>query len=180
MGVLVEHAKVWGAMKHVGQTRKYTGEPYFTHCEAVAERVQDFYKTMLNTEAPDEVVAAALLHDVVEDTDATFEELIEIAGEEVARYVYFLTKPPAYAGNRSVRKEIYNGKLALAPIPVKVIKFCDMYHNHGSIMEHDPQFWVNWRQETTRAITAMGIAFTHNGALLEWAPEFVTNLSRGG
>lgn len=180
MGALVEHAKIWGAMKHKGQVRKYTGEPYFTHCEAVAERVQDFYRFMLNMEAPEEVVAAALLHDVVEDTDATFEELIEIAGEEVTRYVYFLTKPPAYAGNRSVRKSIYNSKLALAPMPVKVIKFCDMYHNHASIMEHEPDFWVDWRGETTRAITAMDIAGVHNGALIDWAPEFMKNLSRGG
>jgi len=177
MGALVEHAKLWGAMKHKEQVRKYTGESYFTHCEAVAGLVQEFYEEVLLSAPPEAVLAAALLHDVVEDTDATFDMVTDIAGEEVAKYVYYLTKPPEFAGNRSERKAIYNSKLALAPDQVKVIKFCDMLHNHKSIMEHDKVFWQTWRRETTRAITAMEIAFVHNGDLLEWAPEFVTNLS---
>lgn len=176
MGALVEHAKLWGAIKHKGQVRKYTGEPYFTHCEAVADLVRVFYEDVLKVPAPEEVIAAALLHDVVEDTDATFEMVTDIAGEEVTRYVYFLTKPPAYAGNRSLRKSIYNSKLALAPMPVKIIKFCDMYHNHASIKEHEPDFWEVWREETKRALIAMEIADLRGGILLKTYSHFIKEL----
>jgi len=157
MGALIEHARLWGAMKHQGQRRKYTGEAYFTHCEAVAEAVMAYYKTVLGEDAPDEVIAAALLHDVVEDTDATFEMVTDIAGETVARYVWFLTKPPEFVGNRATRKTVYNAYLAQAPKEVKIIKFFDMKHNAGSIEEHDPKFWETFRGETIRMLIALDI-----------------------
>lgn len=156
MGSLVEHARIWGGMKHKGQVRKYTGEPYFTHCEAVAERVSDFINEhpeyFPNAE---EVITAALLHDVVEDTDATFDDIIEYFGEMTAKYVYYLTKPPEFAGNREQRKTIFNSKLALAPLEVKVIKFFDVMHNAPSIKEHDPEFWKQWSGEARRFLLAI-------------------------
>lgn len=157
MGALVEQAKLWGGMKHKGQTRKYTGEAYFTHCEAVAELVRDYYESILKVTAPEHVVSAALLHDVVEDTDATFDDIISMFGEETTRLVYYLTKPPTYAGNRAHKKAIYHSKLALAPEDAKIIKFFDMYHNHTSIMEHEPEFWKLWRNETKNCLRAMEI-----------------------
>jgi len=54
VGALVEQAKLWGGMKHKGQTRKYTGEAYFTHCEAVAKLVKEFYENVLKVPAPEE------------------------------------------------------------------------------------------------------------------------------
>ena len=162
MGALVEHAKLWGAMKHKGQVRKYTGEPYFTHCEAVAEAVKTYYETVLNETAPEEVIAAALLHDVVEDTDATFEMVQDICGETVTRYVWFLTKPPAFVGNRAARKATYNAYLAQAPKEVKIIKFFDMKHNAGSIEEYDPKFWEVFRGETVRMLIALDIPDVYN------------------
>jgi len=176
MGALVEHAKLWGAMKHKGQVRKYTGEAYFTHCEAVAEFIAAYYENVLKTYAPEEVIAAALLHDVVEDTDATFEMVTDICGETVAKYVYYLTKPPTYAGDRAQKKAVYHSKLALAPEEVKIIKFFDMMHNHSSIREYEPKFWELWREETKRAIAAMNIHEIHGGALITAGKEFVDNL----
>jgi (p)ppGpp synthase/HD superfamily hydrolase len=176
VGALIEHAKLWGAMKHKGQVRKYTGEAYFTHCEAVAEAVQAYYEETLNKEAPEEVIAAALLHDVVEDTDATFEMVTDIAGEETTKLVYYLTKPPTFAGNRAQKKAVYHSKLALAPVEAKIIKFFDMLHNHSSIREYEPKFWEVWREETKRAIAAMNIHEIDGGALITVGEEFVTNL----
>jgi (p)ppGpp synthase/HD superfamily hydrolase len=157
VGALVEQAKLWGGMKHKGQTRKYTGEAYFTHCEAVAEAVSAYYELILKEEAPDEVIAAALLHDTVEDTDATQEDIEEIFGETVARYVWFLTKPPEFVGNRATRKTVYNAYLAQAPTEVKIIKFFDMKHNAKSIEEYDPKFWETFRGETIRMMIALDI-----------------------
>lgn len=156
MGTLIEHARLWGGMKHKGQVRKYTGEPYFTHCEAVAERVAEFIdeypEYFVNK---DEVVAAALLHDVVEDTDATFEMVQDICGENVVKYVYYLTKPPEFVGNRAQRKLLFNSKLALAPFEVKVIKFFDVMHNAPSIEEHDKEFFKTWSEEAKRFLIAI-------------------------
>lgn len=176
MGALVEHAKLWGAIKHKGQTRKYTGEAYFTHCEAVAELVEDFYVNVLKTSAPEEVIAAAFLHDVVEDTDATFDMVMDICGEETTRLIYYLTKPPAFAGNRAHRKLIYNSKLALAPEAAQIIKFFDMLHNHSSIKEYDPSLWSTWKEETKRALTAMEIHNIRGGVLLTENEDFVSSL----
>ena len=172
MGALVEHAKLWGAMKHKGQVRKYTGEPYFTHCEAVAELVRVFYEDVLKVPAPEEVVTAALLHDVVEDTDATFENVLELFGEETTRLVYYLTKPPTYAGNRAHKKAIYHSKLALAPEAAQIIKFFDMMHNHTSIREFEPDFWETWRLETKNCLRAMQIFELRNGTLIDTYRDF--------
>lgn len=176
MGALVEHAKLWGAMKHTGQTRKYTGEAYFTHCEAVARLVQEFYEYVLNQTAPEEVIAAALLHDVVEDTDATFEMVKDICGEETTKLVYYLTKPPTYAGNRAHKKAIYHSKLALAPEEARIIKFFDMLHNHSSIKEYEPNFWETWRIETKNCLRAMEIFELRNGKLVDTYRDFIEAL----
>jgi len=148
MGALVEHAKVWGAMKHVGQTRKYTGEPYFTHCEAVYEFVRE-------AGLSETARVAALLHDTVEDTDVTIEEIEEIFGTEVAGYIWYLTKPPFYVGNRYKRKELDRNRLSLAPEEVRSIKFFDLYHNAFSIKEHDQSLYIIWRNEAKLLLEAM-------------------------
>lgn len=155
--VVREHARVWGAMKHQGQVRKFTGEEYFTHCVAVADLVDEYWQNCYETPAPDEVYAAALLHDVVEDTDATLEDVQENFGETVAKYVYFLTKPPEFAGNRAERKALFNRKLAVAPNEAKLIKFFDFSHNSTSMAEHDPDFFVDWSKEVRTSCQEMTI-----------------------
>src|SRR3990172_271487 len=69
---------------HAGQKRK-NGEPYFTHSVAAAESVAEW--------GMDEAtVAAALLHDVVEDTDRTLTDVKKEFGEEIAFLVDGVTK----------------------------------------------------------------------------------------
>jgi len=162
MGALIEHAKLWGGLKHKGQTRKYTGEAYFTHCEAVAESVFNYYDEVLETDVKDEVIAAALLHDVIEDTDATYEEVVEFFGETVGQYVWFLTKPPEFIGDRATRKMVYNAYLAQAPKEVKIIKFFDMKYNASSIKEYDPKFWETFRTETRKTIASLDVPELYN------------------
>ena len=69
----------FGASAHKGQTRK-SGEPYITHPVAVAQELAEMH---LDAEA----ICAAILHDVVEDTEATLEEIHERFGEDVALIV---------------------------------------------------------------------------------------------
>lgn len=69
---------------HQGQTR-VSGEPYITHCVAVAEILSDMH-------VPPQVIAAALLHDTVEDTNVTLDEIRQQFGEQVASLVDGVTK----------------------------------------------------------------------------------------
>ena len=73
---------------HEGQVRKYTGEEYIMHPIAVADLVEEYLDEQ---EEPEEFVMAAiaiaLLHDTVEDTPATEENILERFGAEIAEGV---------------------------------------------------------------------------------------------
>lgn len=125
---------------HEGQVRKYTGEPYVNHTLAVAEAVAVHVDDK-------EAIAAAALHDTVEDTHVTLEEIAEKFGDRVAEYVWYLTKPPAFVGNRAKRKAHDRNRLKEAPEIVRFIKVMDVWHNYHGIREHDAKFYETWREE---------------------------------
>ena len=80
----VLEAYEFGAAAHEGQTRK-SGEPYITHPVAVAQELAEMH---LDAEA----ICAAILHDVVEDTEARLEEIRDQFGEDVALIVDGVSK----------------------------------------------------------------------------------------
>ncbi len=85
---LTAKAEAFAADGHAGQIRNYSGRPYIEHPRAVAAllRVEGF---------DDEVLAAALLHDLLEDTETTSAELRERFGERVAGMVDALSDDPS-------------------------------------------------------------------------------------
>ena len=121
---------------HAGQKRK-SGEPYFTHCVAVASILAD-----MNMDA--ETIAAGLLHDVVEDSDVTVESLRIEFGAGIARLVDGVTKlknlpiknvSPLGDSRRSsaVNREMeYMRKMLLTmgdDVRVVIVKLADRLHN---------------------------------------------------
>ena len=80
---LTTRAKVFANIAHDGQVRKYTGEPYISHPVSVAKLVKDVGSS-------DTVISAAWLHDVVENTKFTAEDILNRFGVEVANLVFFL------------------------------------------------------------------------------------------
>ncbi|MBI4248721.1 MAG: bifunctional (p)ppGpp synthetase/guanosine-3',5'-bis(diphosphate) 3'-pyrophosphohydrolase [Elusimicrobia bacterium] len=123
-GVL-EKAYEFSKHMHRDQQRA-SGEHYFTHCEAVAETLLEF-KLDLPT------VAAGLLHDVVEDTPVTAEDLKAEFGEEIARLVQGVTKLDAlqFSSQDHFQSENWR-KMILATaqdIRVILIKLADRLHN---------------------------------------------------
>ena len=132
--VNTRNALVFAAKAHEGQFRKYTNEPYITHSMAVAEMLLEH-----GVEDP-EMHAAALLHDTVEDTAVTQEEIDEKFGTKVSLLVYGMTKLELPGVNRAKRKEIEALRLSKASRKVQVIKYADLLHNMKSIVEHDPKF----------------------------------------
>ncbi len=122
---LVQKAYVYAASAHAGQTR-LSGEPYLSHPLAVAH-------TLAELGFDEATVVAGLLHDTVEDTKATIEELDEAFGEEVADIVDGVTKISLIpfdskedAQAENIRKMI----LAMShDIRVLMVKLADRIHN---------------------------------------------------
>lgn len=77
-------AQKFAAKKHYGQ-QDDTKQPYITHPEKVAKLVRTIYPNDLN------LICAAYLHDTIEDTDTTYEELIEEFNQDVADLVMEVT-----------------------------------------------------------------------------------------
>ncbi|MEM8815495.1 MAG: bifunctional (p)ppGpp synthetase/guanosine-3',5'-bis(diphosphate) 3'-pyrophosphohydrolase [Pseudomonadota bacterium] len=121
----VARAYEFSADAHEGQTRK-TGEPYITHPVAVAHSLGRMH---LDVEA----IVAALLHDVVEDTDATLDDLSERFGEEVAALVDGVSKLDQiqFRSRAEAQAESFR-KMMLAMIEdirVILVKLADRLHN---------------------------------------------------
>lgn len=119
---------------HIGHKRKYTGEPYTYHLASVASIVQEVSGTP-------EMIAAAWLHDTVEDTPITIEDIKMQFGIEIAELVSDLTdvsKPED--GDRKIRKTLDRLHLAKSSPMAKTIKLADLIDNAESIVQHDPKF----------------------------------------
>ncbi len=122
---VVEKAYNYALSKHEGQVRK-SGEPYATHPIHVAE-------TLAEMEFDTESVAAGLLHDVVEDTDTTIEEIAAEFGDSVALLVDGVTKLGRIPYTSKEEQQIENLRkmfFAMAKdVRVIVIKLADRLHN---------------------------------------------------
>ncbi|SFV63825.1 GTP pyrophosphokinase, (p)ppGpp synthetase II / Guanosine-3',5'-bis(diphosphate) 3'-pyrophosphohydrolase [hydrothermal vent metagenome] len=130
---LVEKALDLAIKAHEGQKRK-SGEPYIIHPILVAA-------ITAVVSAEEIMVVAALLHDVVEDTEYTLEDMREVFGSDVAHIVDGLTKIvamrdekliPSGSGDRLISSALTFRKILIASIKdvrVLVIKLCDRLHN---------------------------------------------------
>ena len=121
----VLEAYEFGAAAHKGQTRK-SGEPYITHPVAVAQELAEMH---LDSEA----ICAAILHDVVEDTEASLEAIQEKFGEEVALIVDGVSKLDQiqFRSRAEAQAESFR-KMMLAMIEdirVILVKLSDRLHN---------------------------------------------------
>jgi len=129
------------AHERIDQRRKYTGEPYIVHPEAVAGLVASV------TDDPT-MIAAAWLHDVVEDTPVTLDEIRAEFGADVATLVDDLTNVSKKTdGNRKVRKSIDRAHTAGADPKAKTVKLADVIHNLTGIVEQNPGFAHVYVQE---------------------------------
>jgi len=122
------------AHSRINHRRKYSNEPYDVHLKDVA----DIIKTVTDDQ---ELIAAAWLHDIVEDTPATFLELEQKFGPAIAQLVAEVTDVSSPGnGNRATRKAIDRAHLARASVRGKTIKLADLIDNCRDICNHDPAF----------------------------------------
>ncbi|MGZ4112412.1 MAG: RelA/SpoT family protein, partial [Tumebacillaceae bacterium] len=130
---MVRRAFEFADQAHTGQTRR-SGEPYIMHPVAVAEILADL-------ELDAVTLSAALLHDVVEDTASTEEEMVNKFGPEVAALVDGVTKLDRIKFNSKEEAQAENLRkmfMAMAKdIRVILIKLADRLHNMRT-MKHQP------------------------------------------
>jgi (p)ppGpp synthase/HD superfamily hydrolase len=149
---IVEKARIFATAAHaaVGQKRKYTGEDYIVHPIEVMELVKS------TRGATDEMLAASLLHDTLEDTEVTYSLLHQEFGLVIADYVLWLSdvsKPED--GNRSLRKMLDRQHIAAAPAEVATIKTADLIANTRSILAHDKKFAAVYLEEKRLLLTVL-------------------------
>lgn len=129
---LIEKAYIFGEKAHA-QHKRNSGEPYFMHPTAVALNLAEFGMDAAT-------VAAALLHDAIEDGDVTGEEVEAELGPEVRFLVEGVTKlgKHKYRGTERHAESLRRLLVATAEdVRVLIIKLADRYHNMTTI-EHVP------------------------------------------
>jgi guanosine-3',5'-bis(diphosphate) 3'-pyrophosphohydrolase len=130
MTLRLERAFRWAAERHAGQCRRSSGTPYFEHVAAVA-------LVLDRAGFEEDVVIAGLLHDVVEDTGATLEDVAARFGPAVAEIVGHCSEVKFDAtGNKRPwidRKRDHLESIADAPLTARAVILADKLHNLISI-----------------------------------------------
>ena len=141
---VIQRAYEYADEKHKNQLRK-SGEPYIIHPLAVAEIVAEIG---LDTDA----ITAALLHDCLEDTDASFEEISRMFGETVANLVEGVTKLTRVQYSTMEEQQMENlRKMFMAmskDIRVILIKISDRLHNTRTLQYQTPAKQISKSMET--------------------------------
>ena len=132
---LIESALEFAIEAHNGVIRRYDKTPYITHPLAVMGIM-----TLVTNDQ--EVLAAALLHDTIEDCeDINIEIIHEKFFERVAGYVFYCSeKSKKSDGCRAIRKEIDRRHYSAGTKHSQNIKIADMIHNIPGIVQYDPEF----------------------------------------
>jgi len=157
---MIETALQLGEYWHEGQKRKFSGEPYFTHPKKVAlsvwEELNRYRKEngIKETKRYYQMVAAALLHDVIEDTEMRLEEF-EVFGKDahtILSQVLWLTNDKGLKGKRKWRKFAMCERMRNAPLEAKLIKLVDRWDNIQDFAIQDPEFLKNKYGDETRKL----------------------------
>lgn len=130
----IQQSAAMAAEWHKDQVRKYTGEPYTEHLREVAAIVRSVPYT-------EDMVCAAWLHDILEDTGCPGWKVEANFGPAVYHLVWLLSDlMPHSVGNRAYRKGLYRQKLAMFGPEAHTIKLADLISNARSIFKQDPGF----------------------------------------
>lgn len=144
---IVARALDFATTAHAGQTRKESGLPYILHPIAVSNILVQWnqkYELFKGVNAGENVSAAALLHDVIEDCEGyTERDIVYNFGETIAEYVVGLTKASLHSKeSRAVRKAQDNEFLEKQSEIIQIIKVADIYHNSLDILQSKDTKWA--------------------------------------
>lgn len=163
----IEFAKVFAQIAHdaIGQVRKYSGEPYWMHTQAVADIVAEHGGSS-------EAIQAAHLHDYREDVVTAlikygrFETLNFLEGIYHSRFSHIVREAVNHLTdvftserfpllNRAQRKALETERYKEVPDWVKTIKLADLRHNTDSIVKDDPKFAKTYLKEKKHLLVSL-------------------------
>ena len=141
--------------KHNGQIRKFSGLPYFTHPKGVARIIEQ----LTNNET---LIIVSLLHDIVEDTDTTIEDIKQLFGEKISSIVGELTSRRLKNGEKKV--DYLKKKMLYMTPDALTVKLADRFHNvkylEGDNVHYD--FIKKYYKETREIINFLKIELEFN------------------
>src|SRR5687768_9481203 len=165
---VVRRAYHFAAKAHEGQTRR-SGDPYVTHPLAVAQVIADLKLDVAS-------VCAGLLHDAVEDTSATVEQLTDMFGQEIAFLVDGVTKLGKLPWSTREERQAENFRkmlLAMArDIRVILVKFCDRLDNMRTLDHLPPAKQERIAEETLQIYAPLA-----NRLGIQWVKVELEDLS---
>lgn len=161
---LFNRALVFATTAHasVDHRRKWTGEPYIVHPIEVAKILAD------NGVDDEEMLAAALCHDVLEDTPVGAEDML--AADFPLPFIHLVVEltTPEYLGNRAERSAKEKTRLATISARAQTIKCADLISNTRSIVEHDRAFATVYLPEKAAALDVLTKADAGMHRLAAW------------
>lgn len=132
----------YATQKHDGQRRKVDDLPYIVHPYRVS-------MLLATSGFKQDIVTAGLLHDIVEDTDGTNEEIANLFGENVALLVRYASEPDKTLSWEERKKHTIE-TIKEAPIEAKVVVCADKIDNLTSILENEKekgsQIWESFKR----------------------------------
>ena len=139
----------YATKKHEGKFRKgYYNKPYITHPIEVSKLIEKYMEDDLEQ---DIFKVAALLHDTLEDTDATYEEIEELFGKNIADIVLELTNDKEVKDR--LGKDVYlANKMSKMNDKTLILKLCDRLHNVSELIYADDEFNEKYVRETVYII----------------------------
>ena len=143
---LEKEAYIFAEEAHKGQYRK-SGELYFTHCEAVYKILKDEWG--LKNE---DCLVAALLHDTVEDTDVTLDQIKSKFGKKVKNLVSGVTKLKSSTDRETLKKFLNESYINPR---VAIIKLADRLHNMRTLEFVEPEKQIEKSRETLDVYTKL-------------------------
>ena len=160
----LDAVRAFARSAHAGQMRRH-GAPYITHPYAVADFVDDIADAA-GIPIDDEVRAAALLHDVIEDSPATEQELATRFSPRVGRWVRLLSKGPDAHSDAEVAA-YFAAIDAEDDDGLRLIKICDRCHNLSELtLARDDARAKRYVEETLRYLVPLA-QHARSGALVQ-------------
>jgi len=142
----------FAAIKHINQRRKDSAKtPYINHSIDVANFLAE------NGIEDLDILNGALLHDTIEDTDTTLDEIIRLFGSNVARIVDECSDDKSLSKVERKKTQIIHAK-TISP-HAKLVKLADKFSNINSLLESKP---VNWSPEEASGYVYWGMAVCRN------------------
>lgn len=147
---LINQAIYWARKYHGDQKRK-SGEPFYSHPLEVAYMVADYN---LKTD----LIVASILHDIVEDTEATVEMIQDTFGHRISEMVDRLTRDRPDGTKLSI-EEIINNAYYKKDSEVLLIKLFDRFHNMQTVGVKSPEKVTKQVVETLKYFLSLAIFF---------------------